>query len=1122
MNKATHKDRVHAWEETITIPTYRIGEPEKNPMFFEKRVYQGSSGKVYPYPFYEKVYDERYDEEYRVVFLENEYIKLMVMPGFGGRIQYAYDKTNNYAFIYHNHVVKPALVGLTGPWLSGGIEFNWPQHHRPATFLPVDYKLVENEDGSKSVLLGEVERMSGLKEFHAITLHPGKAYIEISVRIYNGTPLPQTFLWWANPAVSVNDDYQSVFPQDVHFVADHGKRDISRFPIATGTYYEMDYSEGVDISWYKNIPVPSSYMVLDSKYDFVGGYDHGKQAGVLHVANHHVSPGKKQWTWGTGDFGKAWERNLTDNDGPYVELMTGVYTDNQPDFSWLHPYETKSFTQYFYPYQKLGRVMNASREAAVSLAFEGNEATIKVHTTEAFHGLRVVLKFEQDVLFEETVSMAPGNPFISKASIPSLDADNAVKLRLSVTTKEGRELVVWSAEAEEEQEFPDAAQAALPPEEIESADRLYQTGLHLEQYRHATFDPDPYYLEALKRDPSDVDNNNAYGRLLLRRGAVQESEQFFRRAVDTITSRNPNPYKSEPYYNLALSLFFQGKYDEAYDLFYKCTWNDQWKSVAFFYLARIDCIRNNYEQALVHVDESLSSNSRNNHALSLKALVLRKMGRLYQVQDVVKRVLDADPLDYGAMNEQRLSIPSSDKQKSADSISGFLKKCLSRDVTNYLVLAEEYMNAGMFEDACDILQFALETDEWNRDPMIHYYLGYGEYHSGHRKDAVKLIKEAEKLPADFCFPNRLKSIDVLKFAQEVNPEGARAPYYLGNLFYDKKRYDDAIGYWEKSRSLDNTFPTVHRNLAIAYYNKKGDAEKARVALEAAFALDTNDARVFFELDQLYKKQGKSPEVRLKMLNDHLALVEQRDDLYLERVMLYNLLGNYSKASELLAIRHFHPWEGGEGKVTGQYVLSHVQLGREYLGNGDYQKAIDELKEAQVYPENLGEGKLTGTRENNIHYYLSCAYEKLDDHDMAGFHLDKAAEGDYSPSMSMYYYDKASDMIFYQGQALLKMGKEKEARSKFNKLIDYGQSHLFDKVSIDYFAISLPDFLVFDEDLDTKNKVNCHYLMGLGYLGLGELEKARDKFYKVLELDVNHIPSKIYLELVDQSKEKESV
>ncbi|HKI45111.1 MAG TPA: tetratricopeptide repeat protein, partial [Balneolales bacterium] len=620
----------------------------------------------------------------------------------------------------------------------------------------------------------------------------------------------------------------------------------------------------------------------------------------------------------------------------------------------------------------------------------------------------------------------------------------------------------------------------------------------------------------------NVDNNNAYGLLLLRRGAVRESEQFFRCAVDTIISRNPNPYKSEPYYNLALSLFLQGRYDEAYDLFYKCTWNDQWKSVAFFYLARIDSIRKNYEQALEHVDESLISNSRNNHAWNLKAAVLRKTGRMQLAHETVTYVLNADPLDYGAMNEQRLCIQSAGKQKSADNISGSLKDCLSRDVTNYLALAEEYMNAGMFEEVCDILEFALETEKWNNDPMIHYYLGYCEYRFGHKKEAVKLIKRAGKLPSDFCFPNRLKSIDVLKLAQELNPDDARAPYYLGNLFYDKKRYDSAIEYWEKSRCLDNTFPTVHRNLAIAYYNKKGDAEKARVAMEAAFALNTNDARVFFELDQLYKKQGKSPEERLKMLNDHLALVEQRDDLYLERVMLYNLQGNYRKAAELLATRHFHPWEGGEGKVTGQYVLSHVQLGREYLGNGDYVKTIDELKEAQVYPENLGEGKLTGTRENNIHYYLACAYEEMGEDEMAGFHLNKAVEGDYSPSMSMYYYDKASDMIFYQGQALLKMGKEKEARSKFNKLIDYGQAHLFDKVSIDYFAISLPDFLVFDEDLDTRNKINCHYLMGLGYLGLRELKKARDKFCKVLELDVNHIQSRVYLSLMDRVKEKEEV
>ena len=286
------------------IPTYETGKPDKNPMFLEKRVYQGSSGKLYPYPTTEEISFTRTDKTWHAVWLENDYLKVMVLPELGGRIQRALDKTNNYDFVYYNHVIKPALVGLAGPWISGGIEFNWPQHHRPTTYLPVDYVISEHEDGSKTLSCNDIDQMYGTKGITSFTLYPDRAYIEIRGQLYNRTNLPQTFLWWANPAVSVNDNTQSIFPSDVHFVMDHGKRDVSRFPIARGVYYKHDYSEGVDISRYKNIPVPTSYMAEKSAYDFVGGYDYGKEAGLLHVADHHVSPGKKQWTWGCGDFGR--------------------------------------------------------------------------------------------------------------------------------------------------------------------------------------------------------------------------------------------------------------------------------------------------------------------------------------------------------------------------------------------------------------------------------------------------------------------------------------------------------------------------------------------------------------------------------------------------------------------------------------------------------------------------------------------------------------------------------------------------------------------------------------------------------------------------------------------------
>lgn len=607
------------WVEQVIIPTYEVGEAEKNPMFLDKRVYQGSSGKVYPYPAVEKISNTKTDKEYTAVFLENEYVKVMVLPQLGGRIQRAYDKTNGYDFVYYNHVIKPALVGLTGPWISGGIEFNWPQHHRPTTFLPVDYVLSEGEDGSKSVLVHDVDQMYGTKGIAKITLYPGKAYIEITGQLYNRTSMPQTFLWWANPAVPVNENTQSIFPPDVHAVMDHGKRDVSRFPIATGVYYKKDYSEGVDISRYKNIPVPTSYMAEKSKYDFVGGYDYGKEAGILHVADHHISPGKKQWTWGCGDFGRAWDRNLTDEDGPYVELMTGVYTDNQPDFTWLKPFEEKTFKQYFMPYKKVGQVKNATTEAAVHLSYDGKRIRTAVYATSVYEKAIIRLTAAGEILFEENAVISPEDIFEKEWEKEGLKEE---EFCLAVYA-EGRCLVEYRPDPVTIPELPEPAKAAKAPEEIMTCEELYLTGLHIEQYRHATYLPDPYYLEGLKRDPGDIRINNAYGSLLMRRGRFAESETYFKKALERLIERNPNPYNSETYYLLGLSQLYQGKEDLAYDSFFKATWSSEQQEMSFYYLAAVDCKAGRFGKALEHVEKSLVKNAHNIKARGLKAYILR-------------------------------------------------------------------------------------------------------------------------------------------------------------------------------------------------------------------------------------------------------------------------------------------------------------------------------------------------------------------------------------------------------------------------------------------------------------------------------------------------------------------
>lgn len=1252
------KSEVRAWSEEVAIPTYGIGEPEKNPIFLEKRVYQGSSGVVYPYTVVEKIEDEKKDKLYKAVFLENEYLKIMILPELGGRVQMAYDKIKQRHFIYYNQVIKPALVGLTGPWISGGLEFNWPQHHRPSTFLPVDHSIEQHEDGSVTVWVNENEKMFHQKGMAGFTLYPGKAYLEIQGKLYNPTPVPQTFLWWANPAVAVNEHYQSVFPPDVHAVFDHGKRDVSTFPIATGTYYKVDYSAGVDISNYKNIPVPTSYMAINSEFNFVGGYENDTQAGVLHVANHHVSPGKKQWTWGNGDFGKAWDRNLTDEDGPYIELMAGVYTDNQPDFSWMQPYEEKSFTQYFLPYRELGVVKNASKDLLMNIDKVGTKAVIKVFatseigqakislrtsplapllkergkelwhegdahaniTTDSYswslliekakqmrhepteaekemwdrlrdrkigfkirrqhiikgfiadffcveknavieidggihqsaeqkehdrfrtevlnaHGYSVLRYTNEDaqkdafrvanqikndlaalgsrpktntayiastttslipspqgegaggeVLFSETVNLTPVQVYFKEVEVGALDIS---ELDLSVTDSNGKELLAVRYE-KTDKPTPEAAKEALSPEDTPSCEQLYLTGLHIEQYRHATYQATDYYREALRRDPSDVRNNNAMGLWLMRKAKFAEAEAYFRAAIQTQLQRNPNPYDGEPHYNLGLCLQYRGKNKEAYNAFYKSCWNAAMQDAGYFGCAQLSALQTNYSEALYEIEKSLIRNWHNHKGRVLKAAVLRHLNRKQEALRWIEDSLKIDLFNFGCLFEKYL-LTNNDNDLAE------MQRLMRNEIHNYEIVALDYIAAGMYAEAVALL--TLGVGVCASSPMTYYYQALALAKEG--QDATETLAKAAAHAPEFCFPNRPEAVGALHYAMEANPADAKAPFYLGNLWYDKRQYADAVNCWEKSAALDDTFPTVWRNLSLAYFNKMNKPTEALAALEKAFTLDTSDARVLMELDQLYKRICRPHAERKAFLETYMEQVQQRDDLYLEYITLCNQTGEYQQALDLIDQHKFHPWEGGEGKVPAQYQLCRVELAKQAISSGAFAKAVELLNACLEYPHHLGEGKLHGAQENDFYYWMGCAYEGMGLQDKANECWNKAKDGNSEPAAAIFYNDQKPDKIFYQGMSLLKLGKTAEAASRFDRLMEYGQQHLDDSIRMDYFAVSLPDLLIWEDDLTFRNRIHCHYLMGLGALGKGDSAKAALHLSEAQKMDINH-------------------
>ncbi|HTJ52305.1 MAG TPA: DUF5107 domain-containing protein [Cyclobacteriaceae bacterium] len=1105
---------VSVWEENVIIPTYGIGKPEKNPIFLENRVYQGSSGVVYPHPVIEKIYDEKVDKTYHAVFLENQYLKIMVLPELGGRIQMAYDKIKQRHFIYYNQVIKPALVGLTGPWISGGIEFNWPQHHRPSTFDPIDFTIEEHDDGSKTVWVSEVERMFRTKGMAGFRLYPDKAYLEINAKLYNRTPFPQTFLWWANPAVKVNDDYQSIFPPDVHAVFDHGKRDVSEFPIAKGTYYKVDYSAGVDISRYKNIPVPTSYMAIKSKYDFMGGYEHDTKGGLLHIANHHVSPGKKQWTWGNGEFGYAWDRNLTDEDGPYIELMTGVFTDNQPDFSWIQPNEERTFTQYFMPYSELGVVKNATKDGMISLEIEAKTINLKFYTTAKHTKAVAVLLNEGNEIWTEEISISPESPF-SKSVQHTHDVQRE-KISITLYEGNGKIIVSYQPEVNVDKEVPKAAQPAKEPHEIESIEQLFLTGLHIEQYRHATFKATDYYEEALRREPGDIRNNNALGLWYLRKGKFSIAQKHFAIAIKTITDRNPNPYDGEPYFNLGLALFMQEQFEEAYEAFFKAAWSSSWQDVAYLNLTRLATHRANFEEALDLVNKSLNRNYSSQTARHLKVVVLRKLERTNEALDLIEESLVLDKFSIGCLFEEYMILKNSHALKKADEILNHIKKLSRENVHTIIEYAFDYVHAGLLEEASEMLMLSVKQE--HTYPMVYYYLGYFAAKQNNTPNSNLFLQKAAEAKSDYCFPNRIEDVRVLEFVIEANKNDSKAPYYLGNFWYANRQYPEAISYWEKSVAIDDSFPTAHRNLALAYHNKQNNPAKALQSLEKAFQLDTTDARVLMELDQLYKKFNKPHQERLDLLEKYINLTNERDDLYLERIALYNHLEQYHKAKQLLSERQFHPWEGGEGKVVGQFLICHIELAKQAIGQNLYSQALTLLEETEHYPHNLGEGKLYGAQENDINYLIGCCYDGLLNPEKAKEYFIKASVGLSEPTQAIYYNDQQPDKIFYQGLALKKLGLHTKAEKIFGRLISFGAEHMSDKIKLDYFAVSLPDLLVFDQDLDLKNQNHCHYLIGLGNLGLnnGRQKEAENHFNKVLENDINHMGAILHKKMILQS------
>ncbi len=1069
--------------EKLVIPTYLAAEPERNPIFYFGRAYQGAKGPVYPYPFLDVLTDERLDKSYTALVLENDCVRYCVLPEIGGRIFEAVDKTNGYHFFYRQRVIKPALIGMLGAWISGGVEWNIPHHHRATTFMPVDWTLSEAADGSRTIWIGEMELRHRMKWLVGLTLRPGSSCLEVHYKIFNRTPFAHSILCWANAAVHANEDYQVIFPPGTRLATFHGKNQFARWPVSSEVYNGIDYAPGIDISWWKSHPSPTSFFAFESEEDFLAGYDHGKKAGVVMVGDHTFIPGKKLWTWGTGSQGERWERILTDEDGPYLELMFGSFSDNQPDYSWMMPYEVKTVTQFWYPIREIGGVKNATAQAACNLEVRegGSRALINVYATSFQSGARILLQSGGLSVLNKTVDLSPGRPVAVETPLPPGTREET--LRVSLVGPDGRELVGYQPKRTVVPPFPRSVTPPPSPVDLQTAEELYFTGLRLEQFHNPAVEPDPYYEEALRKDPDDSRINTALGRLFLIRGMFRQAEGCLRRALVRQTRDYTSPKDGEALYYLGLALKFMGKEEAAAKAFGRASWSAGWKAAALVELAELAACRGTYEMGLDLIGRSLQSNALNTKALDIKAIILRRLGRLDEAEAAARSSLAIDPLDGLAVNELSLIWAARGLSSGSEYEWAEVKLEMGNHVENHLEMAADYSDCGLDEEAVDIILRLMNSYKKSAShPMLHYCLAYYLHNLGKPAEARRQLLRAGEMPPDYCFPFRLESIPVLSWASRENPRDARARYYLGNLLFDLQP-ERAVAEWEESVRLDNTFATAHRNLAIGYSRLKNDLPRAIACLERAVANDPADPRLFLELDQIYDLADISPQRRLAVLTHNHSVVAKRDDALTREILLLVELEGYDRALELLEGHHFHVWEGG-GQIHGVYVDARLLRGQRELLQGKHDRALEDFQAALEYPENLEVGRPTsGGRDAEVYYFIGMALEAGGELAAAGEAFKRSTEAVSGPSESAYY----------QGLSWRKLGEELRAGECFDRLIGFALENLEKAPAMDYF-------IKFGERESSRRRAAYYrYLLGLGRRGRGEEAEAIAEFRKALEL-----------------------
>jgi tetratricopeptide (TPR) repeat protein len=951
--------RVRAWFEDVVIPTYNLDPDDVNPRFFELE-----NTIIYPYTMQDNLTTTKTDRTYRAAFLENEYLRVMCLPEIGGRIQSVYDKRRGEEMFYHNHVIKPGLIALRGAWVSGGIEWNrGPTGHTVTSFSPVDVVTVENPDGSASLIIGNTEMNFRTVWTVRLTLHPGRAYLDEQISIANPTDGFHSYYFWNNTAFPNRPGTRFVYPMTLG--SDHDGAKFFSWPV----------HQGRDLTWLENYPDPTSIFAYECEYDFFGAYDVDRDYGIVQVANHHVIPGKKAWTWGQADYGLARQSVLTDEDGPYIEVQSGPLP-TQADYGFLTPGQSIAWQEWWCPVFGLGRGFEyATKDVAVERIVHEDGVELRMIATAAYPSAEVVITREGEALLSKPIDLSPSETVSLMVPAPPTDP-----VEIAISTKDGFTLLKYTSPLDVAARHAPALPDEAPLDSM-SVEEIFLRGQKFDRQTNRV-EARNLYERALEKDPGHTSTLVALAVLDAEAGRYDAASKSLEKAL----ARDPRNGLAA--YLLGVMTLNLGELTDSVRLGYQATKLHTTGPLGYDLVGRAKMRQGDMKGALEAFTKGYASGRIDGERLfEQKLLAHYATGDLDTARDLAKKFI--------AKGTTRL-VPHALLALMGDPPLGRFaeaaRETVGEDEFTFLELAIFFADLGLCEEAIRLIEATTiqGVPDEKQGPIPHYYLAFYASKHGLPADAQRFLKTASELSPDYVFPSRPETIAVLEYALEQNPGDARAHLYLGNLLAGLGRLTEAVSHWEKAASKEPTLSVAHRNLGLYAWKVHQNLEDAAEHYSKAIAARPPDQVLYRDLARIRVAQGNRAEA-IRLLENIPLDKRRRGDVTTLLARTYINDKRYDEALELLASDTFSNWEG-DSDVRSLFSGAHITRGILLFDETKHEEALDDFQTALTYPENLNVGRPSKPQEARALYWKGKALTALGRVEEARRAWDEGAHG----------------------------------------------------------------------------------------------------------------------------------